>query len=649
MLTLKQLPFFLALKAGVSLFFLFVVCYGVIGLSTSVYANPTQATPQQECTAQIQNIYSAKGSSRYPETIPQQGWQKLQQLPDRWHDRWPNFYGNAWYKIEWDYHCPNAKATTPISLSIESITQTGQVFINDNLLWRDIATSEPMSRNQVKPHLWNIPIANLQLGKNTLWIQVIGNQIQASGIGHVALGSYADMYPLYHRWLFEKQTLPYFNSMINIVIGLFCLLVWIISRKESAFLWFAMVSFLWVTYSTMVIYADPIPFLSSVQLERIQNIIFCFYVAISCLGAWRFAGFKFPKIEKLLFCFALVASSSIALSPIEYAAQVIQFFFAITVLIFIAKCISYPYFAYKSRLPETYFLALTYVVFVPIAIHDAIFMTTMQGSPLSPYTAPFSSVVIGLILAFRLTRNTRKIEQFNQTLTENIKQTKDELTTSLGLQQKLAVQNARLQERINLSHDLHDGLGGSIFRSMVLLEQNEKIEKAQVLSILKLLRSDLRQVIDSGASLGAEIPASPIEWAATIRHRFVQLFEEMDIHSTWELPKQWHTEPTALQCLTLTRLVEESLTNIMKHSQATEVSIRLHEDDTQQLILSIIDNGCGFTPQADQFGLHVGLRSMQTRIQRIGGVFSIESEPGHTQIQAILALQSNPTPPATDK
>ena len=78
------------------------------------------------------------------------------------------------------------------------------------------------------------------------------------------------------------------------------------------------------------------------------------------------------------------------------------------------------------------------------------------------------------------------------------------------------------------------------------------------------------------------------------------------------------------------------------------MTIRLHENDVQQLVLSIVDNGCGFTPQADQFGLHVGLHSMQTRIQRIGGAFSIESQPGHTQIQAILPLHNNMITPKTE-
>jgi hypothetical protein len=47
----------------------------------------------------------------------------------------------------------------------------------------------------------------------------------------------------------------------------------------------------------------------------------------------------------------------------------------------------------------------------------------------------------------------------------------------------------RLQECLNLSHELHDGLGGSLVRSMILVDKQDKIDKQHVL-ILKLLRND---------------------------------------------------------------------------------------------------------------------------------------------------------------
>ncbi len=74
-------------------------------------------------------------------------------------------------------------------------------------------------------------------------------------------------------------------------------------------------------------------------------------------------------------------------------------------------------------------------------------------------------------------------------------------------------------------------------------------------------------------SIGVKAPDTPIEWAAPIRHRFVQLFEELDIQSNWSFAPTWINSPNAAQCLTLTRVAEETLTNILKHSQANKVTV----------------------------------------------------------------------------
>ena len=124
----------------------------------------------------------------------------------------------------------------------------------------------------------------------------------------------------------------------------------------------------------------------------------------------------------------------------------------------------------------------------------------------------------------------------------------------------------------------HDGLGGSIVRSIIMLEKNDqKVDKPQVLSILKMLRSDLRQAVDSGSSLSSKVPAALMEWGAPMRHRFAQLFEETGIRSQWHFEQIWRSLPTALQCLTLNRVAEETLTNILKHSEASEITAALAE------------------------------------------------------------------------
>ena len=74
---------------------------------------------------------------------------------------------------------------------------------------------------------------------------------------------------------------------------------------------------------------------------------------------------------------------------------------------------------------------------------------------------------------------------------------------------------------------------------------------------------------------------------------------------------------------------------MIKHSQATKICISLTENN-EQMVLEIIDNGIGFSPETVQQGLHVGLQSMQIRVQKIGGQFNLKSKSSRTIIQVIL-------------
>ena len=77
--------------------------------------------------------------------------------------------------------------------------------------------------------------------------------------------------------------------------------------------------------------------------------------------------------------------------------------------------------------------------------------------------------------------------------------------------------------------------------------------------------------------------------------------------------------------LALFRITQESLTNILKHSEATEVTIQLikHSD---LLILTIEDNGKGFNYDTQQ--KYFGINSMRNRTIAISGIFTIETKPG---------------------
>ncbi|MBN8680556.1 MAG: hypothetical protein J0M29_20195 [Chitinophagales bacterium] len=72
-------------------------------------------------------------------------------------------------------------------------------------------------------------------------------------------------------------------------------------------------------------------------------------------------------------------------------------------------------------------------------------------------------------------------------------------------------------------------------------------------------------------------------------------------------------------------MVQETITNALKHSKATEISVQINQIDK---LLSIIveDNGIGFDPKTTTKG--VGLRSLEERCSRLGGSITFESRKG---------------------
>ncbi|WP_350311798.1 sensor histidine kinase [Acinetobacter thutiue] len=569
---------------------------------------------------------------------PETDWQNVK-LPDQWDKRKFYYTGSTWYKIVWDYQCPTT-TKTPITIVISYINMAGQIFINDDLLWQDQSLVEPLSRSWNMPRYWNLPVSSLKQGENILWVRVVGVKSQNSGLGQIFLGNAAQMIPIFQTYWNQQRVLMFLNLITSLTLGVIAFLVWIFHRKDQLFGWFTLATLMWsmVMFNTIMLEA---PFgLTTLQIARISIICFFAYSLFSCFYAWRLAQRKFPRLEKILLLMLFIAIGMAMLLPDTALYNFISGTFFLGLLVLLINFISYQWIAYRSKLLEAYLLAFVFLFFIIVSIHDVLFLIKEIGRfMLMPYTAPLTTLLIAIILALRLAKNMRRIEQFNKTLENSVIQAKSELAISLNTQHQLELDNAKLQERLQLAHDLHDGLGGSLVRSMVTVDQSQaNLSNQQFLSMLKILRDDLRQVIDSGSSTGAKVPDTPILWGAPLRYRFTQLFDELDITTKWSFPESWQKQPTPLVCLTLLRVAEEALTNILKHSQATSVKCALFFSNGQ-LVLDIEDNGIGFDVEAVQnAGMSVGLRSMQTRLERLGGHLTVQSEAGRTCLKACLPV-----------
>ena len=606
-------------------------------LGQNVFA-ASSTSEQTHCTATIQSVQMAKATGQDGIQRPETGWQNVK-LPDQWDKRKFYYTGSTWYKILWDYQCPTT-TKTPITIVISYINMAGQVFINDDLLWQDQSLVEPLSRSWNMPRYWSLPSSILKQGENIVWVRVVGVKTQNSGLGQVLLGDATEVMPKFQMFWNQQRVLVFLNLITSLTLGVIAFLVWIFHRKDQIFGWFTLAALMWsmVMFNTIMLEA---PFgLTTLQIARISIVCFFAYSLFSCFYAWRLAQRKFPRLEKILLLMLFIAIGMAILLPDTALYNFISGTFFLGLLVLLINFISYQWIAYRSKLLEAYLLAFVFLFFIIVSIHDVLFLIKgISHFMLMPYTAPLTTLFIAIILALRLAKNLREIENFNQTLKQNILEAQNELTLSLNTQHQLELDNAKLQERLQLAHDLHDGLGGSLVRSMVTVDQSQaNLSNQQFLSMLKILRDDLRQVIDSGSSTGAKVPDTPILWGAPLRHRFTQLFDELDITTKWSFPESWQKQPTPLVCLTLLRVAEEALTNILKHSQATSVKCALFFSNGQ-LVLDIEDNGIGFDVEAvKNAGMSVGLRSMQTRLERLGGHLTVQSEAGRTCLKACLPV-----------
>ncbi len=200
----------------------------------------------------------------------------------------------------------------------------------------------------------------------------------------------------------------------------------------------------------------------------------------------------------------------------------------------------------------------------------------------------------------------------------------------IELQRRLLDQ--REQERQQIARDLHDGsvqeLNGILFtmHDLLLNENNpESIEQLQ--SIRKTVQGLIHKLRDY---IGELRPPVLKEWGLgkAIRshlRNFQKKYPALSIH--FPEGAQDALLPEEMR-LALFRIYQESLTNIVKHAQATEVQIELHIDQ-QQVVLKIQDNGVGLNKTVDWLDLarnkHLGLVGMRERAEAVGGQIEIQS------------------------
>ena len=590
-------------------------------------------------------IVSVQAAPALDGARPLTGWVDVT-LPDTWSRRWPAHGDSGWYRIDWERSCTNGE---PVALGIDGISVAGEVYNNGDLLWRDAFLVEPLSRSWNVPRWWVLPESGLQPGVNTVWVRAVGPAALGPGLRAVRLGDASTVAAQHYRTQWRQRTLYLINAVLCGMAGALFSVVWTLRRNTpagAAYGWFGLMALTWLAYLTTYLAYTQWPWPDALARSRFSMVALVGYVLSACLFTLRFGGQRLPRTERMLWALAALGAGTAVFVPDDVAGLWFGRVWQGAMWVFMFNCLQFQWHAWRPR-PEGrkqlhMLLALCWLAVMALTVTTLI--PGVDRWNVARNWAAFSGLLVislvMLLLGAQLMQRVRSVERFNRALEQGVAEARAQLAQALAREHTRALEHTRLQERIQLAHDLHDGLGGSLIRSIALVEQApQPLPNERVLSLLKMLRDDLRQVIDQGSSAGAQVPATPVQWAAPLRHRFTRIFDEMGVTSLWDMPPHWQGRPSALQCLGLTRLVEEALSNTIKHSRARQVRVQCTQPQGGALCLRIEDDGVGFDVEAVRHaGLSVGMRSMMARAERIGGALEVVSSSAGTKLTVKLAL-----------
>lgn len=201
------------------------------------------------------------------------------------------------------------------------------------------------------------------------------------------------------------------------------------------------------------------------------------------------------------------------------------------------------------------------------------------------------------------------------------------------------------EEQQRLGQDLHDGLSSSIAGirhqlEVLLMDTNDSALKNKLVA----LQTETEKAYKAARNKSHE-------WFSAANEQQEQSFEkQIKLLTDNSLPdsrynKTIHIDDNSLinvdtdMRIALLRIIQEAITNIIKHAKAKNVSVLIYEEE-DSLILTIQDDGIGLDEKKSRNGTTMGLQSIRRRVQSLNGETKIHSGTKGTEIIVSIPLVS---------
>jgi two-component system sensor histidine kinase UhpB len=575
----------------------------------------------------------ASSGDRFPEGLPTQ----TVRLPDDWSQTRPRYDGSVWYRAVFDAPAGTQRDDL-LALYVDRVCTNVEVFLNGHRIYSGGRMSEPLTRNCYHPQLVTLPAALLHSQGNLLDLHVQGSAQQrvaarqrAGGLSPLVIGPQSQLAVAYTERMFWNITLVEMTSLTLLIVGSFMLGLYWLNRREVPLLYFGALLVGWAVLSTRVWWRD-LP-LETATVEFIACCAFAPLVACLVQFLLSYAALRSRVIEGVLMLQCVLVPLSLMLAGPTRLFMTANAWFSVLALEVFGAMGLYLTVVWKHRrrdfAPMLMILGGTSgLLLYAIAVQ----LQAVQQPPvqLMHFAVPLLFLGIGSRLLQVFSRALSAAEANRTTLEERVKEVTTEIERNFAQLSELRVEQVTEKERKRIAADLHDDLGAKLL-TIVHTSESERIST--------LAREALEEMRLSVRGLTGK-PVRLADALADWRAETVLRLGQANIECDWKGPAEEieHLLPARAYVQT-TRILRESVSNIIKHSGASHCKVRSSVGE-RDFGLLVQDNGKGIPMELDgKLDRGHGMSSMKHRAKQLQGQCLVESGPGYgTVIRLTLPL-----------
>lgn len=542
---------------------------------------------------------------------------------------------DTWYRMALPMHAWRGE---PRYLYIPRWKMDGliTVYVNRRIVYQNDST---IRWNGANTPLWialdkNLPVSELA----EVSVHIQHPRLSGGGISSMWIGSFKEINWRYRLRMLLQSEIPNAFSSAFLAIGIFSFFLWLRLREEKGYLLFFAISvgaYIRTLHYYVGITKLPLPesWFTWLTVNSLFWMLLIIHVFLNYLhrrpSRWLnrfilatvafFSVITLPFLDKWVNAYEIAPITYIALLAVGALGSIYGWRQSVV-----------------AKSSDGKLLAAWSVLGMILGMYDMLLLSNLISLEFF-YISPFSNIgffaILLRIIYRRYIAKHDEVIAINSSLQDKLLARENELEKTHQRLREIEMKRQLVEERQRLMQDMHDGMGSNL-RSALLAVETGTLSSVATADILKDCIDDLKLTIDSMEPMDADL----LLLLATFRYRLAPRLESAGIHLVWDIgdiPKlKWLNPNSALHIL---RILQEAMTNIVKHAHATEIRVAT-QMKIDRILITVRDNGCGFTQKPSTGFDGRGLENQKRRAESMNSHIHWQSDQHGTLMTLDLPI-----------